>query len=517
MDNSMSPKNQNSVTKIGEGAYGIVYRGHFMGATGGTQVIKRNLIDKSISFAGSIRELDILMAMREHPNIVQIKAVMFGHPDSKGLLSPLIKDRFKDDTMHFIFENAPIDLLQLMYAENLGYREIRSFIFDIAVGLEYLHASGYLHRDIKTQNLLVFPPDSIIPRRHVKICDFGLSKPQCFSGKLTPCIVTGWYRSPDLCMGSNRYSYEIDSWSLACVMYELFTKRAICQEYTDDNGLLLSRFFSVIPAESFGPTPSRYEIPDTIADRGVPKKNFIQSLELSHQFDTECGRGSTEALYQLFVGLFKVSPKDRFQMPQIVAHKFFDQVRINIDYRRKFLDSIPDIKQTQVTVVDCPERKWITSVVFMIYNDRDSFDWYKPRILFQSMSLFDRYLSWKKDNHQEKKGVDGMFHSQYSAILRYLVCLYMSTKYFTSIEVVISFDTFVMEEYKTEEAISFAGKFERSLIEEILKYKIYHPTVLEAISETNDVTEDEICNLLKKYGEITAFNGKMGELIEIYK
>ena len=43
-------------------------------------------------------------------------------------------------------------------------------MYNILVGLKFLHSAGVLHRDIKTANILLNEDCSI------KICDFGLSR-----------------------------------------------------------------------------------------------------------------------------------------------------------------------------------------------------------------------------------------------------------------------------------------------------------------------------------------------------
>ena len=55
---------------------------------------------------------------------------------------------------------------------NISLKQKLSFIYEIALGIEYMISSNYkiLHRDIKSSNILL---DSNL---HCKICDFGMSK-----------------------------------------------------------------------------------------------------------------------------------------------------------------------------------------------------------------------------------------------------------------------------------------------------------------------------------------------------
>lgn len=59
--------------------------------------------------------------------------------------------------------------------------------------------------------------------RIVKICDFGSSKQINPGDKSTPYIVSRYYRSPELLLGCNNYSYSIDIFAVGCIMAELFT------------------------------------------------------------------------------------------------------------------------------------------------------------------------------------------------------------------------------------------------------------------------------------------------------
>ena len=80
-----------------------------------------------------------------------------------------------------ILEKAESDLYVFMegsvYA-GLGFHDIRLLALDVGNGLSAIHRAGIAHRDIKLQNVLLFPPtqqdgNSSSFRWSAKICDFG--------------------------------------------------------------------------------------------------------------------------------------------------------------------------------------------------------------------------------------------------------------------------------------------------------------------------------------------------------
>ncbi|XP_071731672.1 serine/threonine/tyrosine-protein kinase HT1-like [Rutidosis leptorrhynchoides] len=87
---------------------------------------------------------------------------------------------------------------------------------DIAWGMQYLHSQGILHRDLKSENLLLGEDMS------VKVADFGISclESQCGSAK----GFTGTYRwmAPEM-IREKKHTKKIDVYSFAIVLWELFT------------------------------------------------------------------------------------------------------------------------------------------------------------------------------------------------------------------------------------------------------------------------------------------------------
>lgn len=93
--------------------------------------------------------------------------------------------------------------------------ECRYYIHQIVSGVKYLHDNHIIHRDLKLGNL--FLNDEL----HVKIGDFGLATRIEYEGerKKTLCGTPN-YIAPEI-LNKKGHSYEVDIWSIGCVMYTL--------------------------------------------------------------------------------------------------------------------------------------------------------------------------------------------------------------------------------------------------------------------------------------------------------
>lgn len=86
----------------------------------------------------------------------------------------------------------------------------------LVVSLKYIHASNVLHRDMKTQNVLMGGAQN----RVVKVADFGIAKVLSEDAMAETIVGTPHYLSPELCQGQ-KYNMKSDMWALGCILYEL--------------------------------------------------------------------------------------------------------------------------------------------------------------------------------------------------------------------------------------------------------------------------------------------------------
>jgi len=108
------------------------------------------------------------------------------------------------------------DLKQLVERKNspLPFNEAFNILYQVAEGLAYLHNLGFIHSDIKPENVLLKLPDIW------KLGDFGLIKPRGFSGILDIKGTVG-YIAPEVFRGEIHRSSDI--FSLGCLLYYMLT------------------------------------------------------------------------------------------------------------------------------------------------------------------------------------------------------------------------------------------------------------------------------------------------------
>ncbi|XP_066594574.1 cyclin-dependent kinase 1 [Prorops nasuta] len=223
------------IEKIGEGTYGVVYKGKNK-KTGDIVAMKKIRLENDDEGVPStaIREISLLKELK-HPNIVRLIDVLMEEP-----------------RLYLIFEYLTMDLKK--YMDSLGNGKlmepstVKSYLFQITQAILFCHQRRVLHRDLKPQNLLINQQGII------KVADFGLGRAFGIPLRVyTHEVVTLWYRAPEILLGSDRYSCAIDIWSIGCIFAEMATKKPLFQGDSEIDQLF--RIFRILktPTEEIWP------------------------------------------------------------------------------------------------------------------------------------------------------------------------------------------------------------------------------------------------------------------------
>ncbi|EYU44409.1 hypothetical protein ABFS82_08G050600 [Erythranthe guttata] len=109
------------------------------------------------------------------------------------------------------------DKLEGSDGRRLPESEVRQYTKALLKGLHYIHKYGYVHCDIKLQNILLCRDGG------VKIADFGLAKrAAAVGGDSRRCELRGtpMYMSPEMVSGGEQGA-PADIWALGCVVSEM--------------------------------------------------------------------------------------------------------------------------------------------------------------------------------------------------------------------------------------------------------------------------------------------------------
>lgn len=498
--------------KAGSGVYGVVYTAKMDQEYKKEVAVKRNIVDKTTSFSGSIKELDILNKLRGHPYIAELLYVSIGNPFSRPN-SPIKTSSvsYKDDNLYFIFEKADMDGFAMIHESDIHIVYLKLAMVNLLLALEYMHSRGIIHRDLKPSNLL-WLMDKDNPK--MKICDFGLSKIYSRQIPQTPGVVTSWYRAPEICAKMNDYTKKVDIWSAGCILFEMVSKCPFMNGSRDDNKNLLSEMIGRMPhvsKEEIKYLTKNNKIKLTQAASPRHRFTFREQLNLNNKQIEDFNSFPLDgAKYPEFLDLLDcllvLDPRKRFTATDALNHHFFKPYKYIIDWTRKNYNPQP-LPPHNIFIIDCPEKKWASRAAFTFYNKRKEYSWYNHRIIFQSLSIFDRFLYYYTqnicgDNNKQNSKYIGKYMTKYTANLKYLVCLYISIKYFTTLKIQIPFTDIINPEYNTNKALIEAEQFELELIRDILQFNIYQDTPLEIADKLNiTLSEYNIRDLLLIYGQ----------------
>ena len=98
---------------------------------------------------------------------------------------------------------------------NFSEKRAAELIYEIAVGVKYLHKYGIIHRDLKPDNIMLTEAND---KGHIKIMDFGLSKILGKKEKTSDGFGTLTFVSPEVLI-RKPYNKEIDIWSIGVILY----------------------------------------------------------------------------------------------------------------------------------------------------------------------------------------------------------------------------------------------------------------------------------------------------------
>lgn len=193
------------LTLIGRGSYGKVIQVRHKG-TGEVYAMKElkkaKVFEKNdpkdLQHTLAERKVLALVNMAEHPFVLGMR---FAFHTPSNLYYVL--DFCNGGDLYYLLSRV----------KRFHLKHARFYSAEVLCALRHLHTLGVIYRDLKPDNVL------LDGEGHVKLTDFGLSKA---SATAHTFCGTPIYLAPEIYL-RRTYGFEVDWWSLGCVLYELVT------------------------------------------------------------------------------------------------------------------------------------------------------------------------------------------------------------------------------------------------------------------------------------------------------
>eukprot|EP01105_Mastigella_eilhardi_P022465 TRINITY_DN5525_c0_g1_i5.p1 TRINITY_DN5525_c0_g1~~TRINITY_DN5525_c0_g1_i5.p1 ORF type:complete len:546 (+),score=95.78 TRINITY_DN5525_c0_g1_i5:718-2355(+) len=190
---------------LGEGGYGVVYKGNWRGQEVAVKVVKNQEVLHQSTREVFLREVEAMEQLRS-PFVVNYVGACF-----------LPKH------LSIITEFMPLGNLRACMTQHAFSQELKiKCMLDCSRGLFFLHKSGIIHRDVKPDNLLMSSLE-IHAIACCKLADFGCTRDfntDEATQTFTKGVGTPRYMAPEI-LTSGKYSTKADVFSFAMLMWQL--------------------------------------------------------------------------------------------------------------------------------------------------------------------------------------------------------------------------------------------------------------------------------------------------------
>ena len=157
--------------------------------------------------------------------------------------------------------------------------QLQFFFASLLLIISYLHKNSVVHRDVQPKNFIL-KQNGYLALRDLRYC-------KLIKNRTNSVVGDSFYMAPEVIMGEG-YSFEVDYWSVAIIVYELYTG---VKPFVGDNDDPMTIYFSIINGKIKFPTSAKNKVLNDLIEKMLQKNPVNRVSKIENIQNSEFFRG----------------------------------------------------------------------------------------------------------------------------------------------------------------------------------------------------------------------------------